>query len=595
MIDAIEELLGVGIWHYDPASGRVLCTSRCAQLLCLNAEQTPNDISDLFALLKTNDRDALIADLKRLTADDPSLALPIVIETQSKRIALCIKAQRANGRDEKGLSAFSITGVVSEERDSDNSAEIRRLACYDTLTGLPNRLLFREQLSYAVRAAKRDNAVVAVLTIEVGDLRRISDVYGRLASDNVVRGVSQRLVACVRTSDLMVSSDLLGKMGGLSRIEADQFAIVLSRLKEPQDAARVAKRMIEAMATPIVTDQIEAYPPISIGISLCPWDASEPEQLAQNASLALDHARKLGNNRIMFFNRGMNSIAADRLELESSLRRSLDRREFVLYYQQRIHAKTGEVLGNEALVRWNHPERGIVSPGVFIDLAEQSRLIVPLGSWVLEEACMQNAEWIRRGFTPVPVAVNISAVQFGAQGFINSVRRALELAELAPEFLELEITESVVMGDTQAAIERLREVKALGCKVAIDDFGTGFSSLSYLRDFPADYLKIDRSFVSASTKDEKSQAITFAVIDLAHRLKMGVIAEGVETEQQLQLLSAQGCNDIQGFLFSLPVAPLQTELFWRQRMGNPGRALRFDQLAMSENTAGNSAKVAALV
>ena len=594
MIDSIEELLGVGVWHYDSVSDRVLCTPRCAQLLCLDADQNPKDISDLFASLKTSDRDSLIADLKKLSVENPKLTLPIVIQTQSKRVALLIKSQKAINRLEKSSSAFSITGIVSQETDIDNSAEIRRLACYDTLTGLPNRLLFREQLSYAVRAAKRDNAVVAVLTIEVGDLRRISDVYGRLASDKVVKGVSQRLVACVRTSDLMVSSDLLGKMGGLSRIEADQFAIVLSRLKEPQDAARVAKRMIEAMATPIITDQIEAYPPISIGIALCPWDAAEPEQLAQNASLALDHARKLGNNRVMFFNRGMNSIAADRLELESSLRRSLDRREFVLHYQQRIHATTGEVLGNEALVRWNHPERGIVSPGVFIDLAEQSRLIVPLGSWVLEEACMQNAQWMRRGFAPVPVAVNISAVQFGAQGFVNSVRRALELAELAPEFLELEITESVVMGDTHTAIERLREVKALGCKVAIDDFGTGFSSLSYLRDFPADYLKIDRSFVSASTKDEKSQAITFAVIDLAHRLKMGVIAEGVETEQQLKLLCSHGCNDIQGFLFSKPVAPFQTELYWRQRMNNPGRALRFDQLIQTDNNNAHTARVEAL-
>lgn len=595
MINAIEELLDVGVWHLDPIADRVLCTKRCTQALGLGAQTNPICAQDLFATLKISDRDDLIANLKKLSTRDSLLAMAVVIEIDQKNVSLSIRAQFSSKQSSGIPSGFWITGVVTAAQAVDNSAEIRRLSCYDSLTGLPNRLLFREQLSYTVRAAQRDNSVVAVLIIEVGDLRRLSDVYGRQASDQIVKGVSERLVGCVRSSDLMVSSDLLGKMGGLSRIETDQFAIVLSRLKEPQDAARVAKRMIDAMAVPIITDQIEAYPPISIGIALCPWDAGEPDQLAQSASLALDHARKLGNNRVMFFNRGMNSIAADRLELESSLRRALDRREFVLYFQQRVHAITGLVQGNEALIRWNHPERGIVSPGVFIDLAEQSRLIVPLGSWVLEEACMQNADWIRRGFSPVPVAVNISAVQFSAQGFVNSVRRALELAELAPEHLELEITESVVMGDTQAAIERLREIKALGCKVAIDDFGTGFSSLAYLRDFPADYLKIDRSFVSASTKDDKSKAITFAVIDLAKRLNMGVIAEGVETEEQLQLLSLHGCTDIQGFLFSKPVAPFETELLWRQRLSNPGRALRLSQLLPAENSGKQIKKTAELV
>jgi diguanylate cyclase (GGDEF)-like protein len=427
--------------------------------------------------------------------------------------------------------------------------------------------LFREQLSFATRAAKKDKSIIAALTIEVGDLRRISDAYGRSTSDQIIKAIGSRIETSIRASDAASSNNSFLQQGGLAKIESAQFAAVLNGIREPQDAARVARRLLDQMLAPIHVDGIENYAAISIGIAIFPWDGDNAEQLAQASSLALEHARKAGNNRAVFFNRSMNTQAADRLTIEAGLRKALDLGEFVLHYQHRVDGNSGKVLGNEALIRWLHPEKGIQYPGVFIGIAEESRLIVPIGNWVIEQACRQNRAWLDAGFPEVPVAVNVSAVQFATPGFLAVVKRALDLSGLPPHLLELEITESVVMADASQVITKLKELKKLGCLVAIDDFGTGFSSLSYLKDLPADSLKIDRSFVIASTLDRKGAAITQAIIDLAFRLDMSVIAEGVETEEQRQLLLAQGCTDLQGYLFSKPCDADKTATSWRKANG----------------------------
>jgi diguanylate cyclase (GGDEF)-like protein len=561
MLRQIETMLGVGVWH------------ACAEKQTALWSQNTNDI---LKIDHQSDRGQLKQMLVNLSDDDQKTIETIILQVSQdgqNRSHSCISRSTEDGDSQilfeiaKNTDAshftWPIIGIVKIDSDSQNVAKMRRIACYDSLTGLPNHLLFREQLSYAVRVGKRERTIVAVLTIEIGDLRRISDAYGRTVSDHIIKTVASRLNNSVRAGDSVAVSEALTQQNGVSRIETAQFAVVLSKIREPQDAARVARRMLDQMSTAIMLDGVENYATLNIGIAISPWDGDNSEKLAQASSLALEFARKAGSNRAVFFNKTMNSHVADRLAIEAGLRRALDQGEFVLHYQHRVHGNTGRVLANEALIRWNHPEKGLLYPGAFISIAEESRLILTIGNWVIDEACRQNRAWQAKGFPAIPVAVNVSSVQLSAPGFVQTVKRALDLSGLAPSCLELEITESVVMNDAQLVIERLRELKRIGCKVAIDDFGTGFSSLSYLRDFPADALKIDRSFVTASTKDRKGAAITQAIIELAARLDMLVIAEGIETEEQKNLLLAQGCHDLQGFLFSKPKDATGTEISWQ--------------------------------
>jgi diguanylate cyclase (GGDEF)-like protein len=562
MIHQIEKMMNIGVWQACPQNGSANWSASTAALLGLAEKSDAGDLTHLLSTLGDED----YKNVRQLLDQ-------AVVDGQPKSYSCSLSVP---GEDKKNL-AFEISinpnrenedllliGIVREDNQSQSLAKMRRVACYDALTGLPNQLLFREQLSYATRIAKRDRSIVAVLTIEVNDLRRISDAYGKGMSDQIIKAIGTRIGSSVRATDRGANYSSAEQQGGLARIEATQFAIVLTGIKEPQDAARVARRMLDQMSTPIFVDGIENYASISIGIAICPWDGDTADKIAQTSSLALDHARKAGSNRAIFFNRSMNAQAADRLNIEAGMRRALEYGEFVLHYQHRVHGVTGHVLGNEALIRWQHPEKGFLYPNSFISAAEESRLIVPIGNWVIEQACRQNRIWMDKGLPPVPVAVNVSSVQFVTPGFVSTVRRALQLSGIPPEYLELEITESVVMTDAAQVIEKLRELKSIGCLVAIDDFGTGFSSLSYLRDFPADALKIDRSFVTASTKDRKGAAITQAIIELAVRLDMSVIAEGVETEAERTLLLSQGCVDLQGFLFSKPCDPEKTEASWRK-------------------------------
>jgi diguanylate cyclase (GGDEF)-like protein len=562
MLSQLEAMLNTGIWQACPRRSIASWTTRTATLIGLGKAAQRSDLGHFSRCLSDDDYKNF-KEILELTAGDGqsrTLQCQVTIEGEQPKSILFNIAQNLKPAE----GDLPLLGTVKEDNESQSLAKMRRVACYDSLTGLPNLLLFREQLSFATRTAKKDKAIIAALTIEVGDLRRISDAYGRSVSDQIIKAIGARIETSIRATDVASSNNSFLQQGGLAKIESSQFAAVLNGIREPQDAAKVARRLLDQMSTPIHIDGIENYAAISIGIAIFPWDGDTAEQLARASSLALEHARKAGNNRAVFFNRSMNTQAADRLTIEAGLRKALDLGEFVLHYQHRVDGNSGMVLGNEALIRWQHPEKGILYPGVFIGVAEESRLIVPIGNWVIEQACRQNRAWLDAGLPPVPVAVNVSSVQFATPGFIPTVKRALDLSGLPPQLLELEITESVVMADASQVIAKLKELKQLGCLVAIDDFGTGFSSLSYLKDLPADSLKIDRSFVVASTLDRKGAAITQAIIELASRLDMSVIAEGVETEEQRQLLLAQGCTDLQGFLFSKPCDPEKTAISWRK-------------------------------
>ncbi len=556
-VDSLEALLNVGIWEACAERGIASWTKRCAELLGIESANKNGELAELLIGLGDEDYQKLLEILRLVQQDKQPRSFQCtgnLLGEGTRMLAFQVSSQHSD---------LPLLCSVKEDNEAQNLAKMRKVACYDALTGLPNMLLFREQLSYATKVSKRDRSIVAALTIELCDLRRITDVYGRAVSDLMLKTVAARIGNSVRSSDSVATGSQSIHQGGLARIENSQFAVVLQSIREPQDAARVAKRMLEQMSAPIFIDGIENYAAINIGIAICPWDGDTPDQVAQASSLALDNARKAGSNRAVFFNRNMNAQATDRLALEAGIRRALENNEFVLHYQHRVDGRTGRVIGHEGLIRWMHPEKGLLYPGAFISAAEESRLIMPMGNWVIEEACRQNRRWLDKGFPATPVAVNVSSVQFAAPGFISTVKRALDLSDLPPECLELEITESVVMNDTRLVIEKLKELKRIGCLVAIDDFGTGFSSLAYLRDLPADCLKIDRSFVVAATKDSRGAAITQAIIDLGNRLDMAIVAEGIETEEQKQLLLKQGCYDFQGFLFSKPCDALKTEESWK--------------------------------
>jgi diguanylate cyclase (GGDEF)-like protein/PAS domain S-box-containing protein len=416
--------------------------------------------------------------------------------------------------------------------------QLRQLAHYDNLTRLPNRVLFYDRLKQALSQARRNQWTMAVMFLDLDRFKNVNDTLGHGAGDLLLGQVSARLTGCVR------SGDTVGRLSG------DEFAVVLASLTNPEDAGVVAQKMMTALSQPFDLDGKEVFASASIGITLFPADSTDPETLIRNADAAMYRAKELGRNRIQFYTPEMNARALEKLNLENSLRRAIVRNEFDLHYQPKVSLVNGEVTGVEALLRWQHPDLGMILPGDFIPMLEETGLIIPVGEWVIRTACAQIRAWQAAGIKPVPVAVNLSARQFQASDLGSTISRILEEEGVEHQLLELEITESSIVNNTEEAARTLEFLNALGVRLTIDDFGTGYSSLSYLKRFPLDALKIDSSFVRDISTDPDDAVITRAIITMAHSLELEVIAEGVETEEQLNFLSANACDHIQGFYFA---------------------------------------------
>ena len=429
----------------------------------------------------------------------------------------------------------------ASEALKESEEQFRKLAHYDIITALPNRALFYDRLGHAIAQAKRDRCALAVLFVDVDRFKHVNDTFGHAAGDQLLKLVSDRLSGCVR------ANDTVGRLGG------DEFAIVLSRLTVPDDAGTVAQKIVDELNLPFHLEGAELFVTSSIGITVCPADSSDADELIRNADIAMYQAKERGRNNYQFYTPEMTRRTREMLNMEGELRRALEREELVLHYQPKVSLATRQVSGFEALLRWRHPERGLIPPGDFIPLLEETGLIVQAGEWVLRAVCRQLKEWQRSGTPMVPVAVNLSARQFLSPNLAANIRAALEESGSDPGLLEVEITESSIMQDTSEAIRALEYLAALGVMSAIDDFGTGYSSLAYLKRFPLRALKIDRSFVRDITTDPDDATITEAIISMAHSLKLYVIAEGVETVEQLAFLMRYGCDEVQGFLFSRPV------------------------------------------
>jgi diguanylate cyclase (GGDEF)-like protein/PAS domain S-box-containing protein len=419
-------------------------------------------------------------------------------------------------------------------------------ALHDALTGLPNRFLFEERLHQALDQAKRHGWHVAVLFIDLDRFKQINDTLGHAIGDTLLQLVSRRFEGCLRRTDS------LGRMGG------DEFQLILTELRDPSDATRVAQKLLDALKAPFKVDAFELFVSASIGISIFPRDGRDSVTLLRNADNAMYRAKNQGKNVFQFFTPDLAAAALEQLELENALRRSMGNGELQLYYQPQL-AIGGRLAAVEALLVWNHPKLGVIPPAQFIPVAEESGLIVEIGAWVLEEACRQTVAWRQAGYEPVKVAVNVSPVQFARADFVETVAQVLSHSSLDPSLLELELTESVVMRDFEESSRQMERLRALGASISIDDFGTGYSSLSYLRRLPIDTIKIDRSFVKELDVDSNTMPLVQAIVSLAHGLRLDVVAEGVETEHQMRALRTIGCDKVQGYLLSAPLPASQIE------------------------------------
>lgn len=451
-----------------------------------------------------------------------------------KRDGSCLPVLFGAALHDEEIACF----VVDLSQNRQTQGKLNHLAYHDALTDLPNQVLFKDRLKQAIAMSRRNDQMQAVLLLNLDRFKTINDSLGYTAGDRLLQSVAQRLTNCVR------ESDTVARFGG------DEFAILLTHIPRAQDAANAARAIKETLDQAFLFDDQEVFVASSIGIAVYPPDGRDTAGLLKNAGAALDRAKNQGGNNYQFYTAGGTTRALKQLVLESNLRGGLERNEFVVHYQPQVDTRSFQLVGMEALVRWQHPSLGLLYPKEFVPLAEDSGLIIQLGDLILRTACAQSMLWQDAGLAPMRLSVNFSARQFEQPTFISSVAEILKETNLDPRWLELELTESSVMKDPEQAIEKLHELKIMGIKVAIDDFGTGYSSLNYLKRFPIDTLKIDKSFVSDICKDPHDTAIVRAIITLGHALDLTVVAEGVETQEQLQYLSSLDCDVLQGFLFS---------------------------------------------
>jgi diguanylate cyclase (GGDEF)-like protein/PAS domain S-box-containing protein len=505
-------------------------------------EAAGHGLEEVFQIIDATTRKPLQSPMQVAIHENKTACLPpncVLIRRDGHEAA--IEDSTAPIHDRRG----QITGAVMVFHDVSTaraqSLKLSYLAQHDSLTDLPNRTLLNDRLTQAISLAYRHRQKLALLFLDLDRFKHINDSLGHAVGDRLLQSVAQRLSACVR------SSDTVSRQGG------DEFVVLLSELTRAQDATVIADKILLAIATPYLIDQHELHISASIGIVTYPDDGTEAETLMKNADIAMYHAKDAGRNNYQFFKPEMNVHAVERQSLEEGLRHALERQELVLHYQPKINLQTGSIIGAEALVRWRHPKRGVVPPAKFIPIAEECGFIVRIGQWVMHEACCQARIWQEKGLPALRIAVNISAAELRAKDFVAGVRAILTETGLEPHYLELELTETFLMQDSKSTVAVLKDLKDIGVQLAVDDFGTGYSSLSYVKRFPIDTLKIDRSFVRDLVTDDDDASIVSAVISMGKSLHMRVVAEGVETPEQLQFLREHSCPFAQGYYFSPPV------------------------------------------
>jgi diguanylate cyclase (GGDEF)-like protein/PAS domain S-box-containing protein len=549
----------------------VVCTDISGNITFLNfvaekmtgwswQEAAGRPMAEVFQILDAMSRESTPHPMSRAVGVEQTIHLPsncILVRRDGFETPIEDSIAPIHDREGKATGAVIVFRDVTTARAM--AAQMTHSAQHDFLTGLPNRMLLNDRVTQAIVLAPRHSKKVAVLFLDLDGFKHINDSLGHPTGDKLLQSIAKRLVACVR------SSDTVSRQGG------DEFVVLLSEMEQAEDAAISALRILQAVAEAHTIDHHDLHVTASIGLSVFPDDGKDSETLIKNADTAMYQAKENGRQSYQFFRPAMTVRAVERQSIEENLRRALERREFTLLYQPKIRLRTGEITGAEALLRWTHPVRGSVSPAQFIPVAEDCGLILPIGQWVLREACKQARAWLDAGLPLGTMAVNISSMEFRDDNFLQSVFAILSETGLDPRSLELELTESVLMKRAESAASVLKTLRARGVQIAVDDFGTGYSSLSYLRKFSIDALKIDQSFVRQITSAPDDSTIVTAVISMGRSMKLRVVAEGVETREELSFLQTHQCDEAQGFYFSRPVLPLQFAMLLKS--GIPDQAV----------------------
>ena len=456
--------------------------------------------------------------------------------------------------------------IITNISDYKNASEkANYLAYYDTLTNLPNRYLFNDRLQQAITHVEREKKLLALLFLDLDNFKQINDSIGHKAGDQLLRGVADRLMKSVRATDSVTHLSKADSEFMVARLGGDEFTVLLDKIGNIEEPAMVAGRILEMLAEPFIIGAHELFITASMGIAVYPYDGKDLETLLINADVAMYQAKKLGRNSYQYYSESMNKFTFERFTVENKLRKALDQNEFMLFYQPQINIQNGNIIGVEALIRWLQPDLVLTRPGEFIPLAEQTGLIIPMGAWILRVACEQNRAWQKAGLTPMLMTVNVSSIQFSQNNFVETVAQILKDTGLDPQYLQLELTESTIMQNSQNTINKLQALQTMGVKTSIDDFGTGYSSLKYLKHFPLDTLKIDTSFVRDLMTSATDQSIVKAIITLAHNFNLKVIAEGVESREQLDYLRACGCEAVQGYFICPPVNSIALAQFAKKK------------------------------
>ncbi len=548
-----QRIARLGHWEWDLQTAEVRWSEEMYRIFGEDPKSLVPAREALAERIHPEDRETVLKAINEaLNQGKPySLDLRIILPDGSPRF---VHEEAEVTTDETGrpIRMAGTTQDITERKAAES--QIRLLAYYDGLTLLPNRLMFTEKLNQALENAQRQNRLLAMLFLDLDRFKQINDTLGHSVGDRLLQGVAERLRKCLRSGDTIArSNDSRGMSDNVARLGGDEFIVSLTDLTRVEDVQRVANRILESLKEPFAIEKHEVFVTTSIGISLFPYDGTDLETLLKNADAAMYHAKDAGRSNFQFYSKSMNAAAEKRLTLENKLRRALERGEFMLHYQPLIDVETWRIVGSEALIRWKHPDIGLVSPAEFIPLAEETGLIVPIGEWVLRTACAQIRKWHDLGDRSLFMAVNISGRQFNQEALVATIEQVVHATGVDPKCLELEITESVLMHNAEETVQTLEVLKAMGPRISVDDFGTGYSSLSYLRRFPIHTLKIDRSFVNDVTTDPGDAAIVSAIIAMARGLRLEVIAEGVETPDQRTFLLQEGCRLMQGYLFGRPV------------------------------------------
>jgi diguanylate cyclase (GGDEF)-like protein/PAS domain S-box-containing protein len=551
MLRESQVIAKIGSWELDFQTNELAWSEQVYTILGLVRDEREPMFKDFVETIYPDDREMVVTAFEESLKDE-SKPYDIVHRALVKGKMKYLHEQCRTARDSHGQPIRSIGTVRDVTDEQELMEQVAYLSHHDSLTRLPNQLHFKQELVYALRRAKKTDTLVAVCFIDLDDFKYVNDVYSHELGDQILQAIASRLL----TSQSHEHS--------VARFGADEFVVLIEDIHNAAQATLQLQPILEAIREPVVMQNEKIEVGASAGISLYPADSTEPEDLIKFADAATHRAKSLGKNRLTFYTEDFTNEMSQKMRLISTMRSAIGTAQFVLYYQPQVDLKTLKICGVEALVRWEHPEFGFTSPDVFIPPAEESGLIVPLGKWILETACVQMATWKKAGIFDGTVAVNVSGIQLEAEGFSAHVKSALEKSGLDPSHVELEITESSLMGNVDAWLDTLAELGSLGVHLAIDDFGTGYSSLAHLRQMPVDVLKIDRTFVWDLPHKSGACAIAETVVGLAENMKMHALAEGIETKEQLHFLQKAGCEKGQGFYFSKPLPADEVETLLRQ-------------------------------